>query len=105
MEQLPPPMAAVLTRTQMLLLTFQDARFLRDADLPLWDDGFALRVADVSWDQGSAGLLLFLRAREVQRQQLLIDGLEGKHVHIWFKWNRWDTGSIGGGGDTNLFCV
>lgn len=97
-EQLLPPMAAELTRTQMLLLTFQDARFLRDADLPLWDDGFPLRVADVSWDQGSAGLLLFLRAREVQRQQLPIDGLERKHVHIRVKWNHWNTGSIGGRG-------
>lgn len=50
------------------LCTFQGAWFLCDADLSLWDNGFTLRVANVSWDERQAGPLLLLRAREIQRQ-------------------------------------
>lgn len=57
-------------------LTFQDAGLLGDADLPLGDDGFALRVADVGGDEGEAGLLLLPGAREVERQQLPVRRLK-----------------------------
>lgn len=57
-------------------LTFQDSRLLGDADLPLGDDGFALRVADVGRDEGEAGLLLLPGAREVERQQLPVGRLK-----------------------------
>lgn len=45
--------------------TFQAARLLCDADLPLRDDGFPLRVPDVGRDERQAGPLLVLRARVV----------------------------------------
>lgn len=57
-------------------LTFQDSGLLGDADLPLGDDGFALRVADVGGDEGEAGLLLLPGAREVERQQLPVRRLK-----------------------------
>lgn len=56
--------------------TFQDSGLLGDADLPLGDDGFALGVADVGWDEGEAGLLLRPGARVVQGQQLPVRRLE-----------------------------
>lgn len=55
-------------RFMMHLCTFQAAWLLCNADLSLWDNGFTLRVANVSWDERQTGLLLFLRARVVQRQ-------------------------------------
>lgn len=60
--------------------TFQGSWFLCDADLPLGDHGFPLGVADVGRDKGQRNLLLFLRAREVQREQLPVHGLN-THPH------------------------
>lgn len=61
--------------------TFQDPGLLGDADLSLGDNGFALGVADVSWDEVEAGLLLLGGAREVERQQLPVRQLKS-YAHV-----------------------